>query len=40
MYFLVMGKDSYCFHAFGRSDVPNVTLQAAIQAIERAHIGR
>ena len=34
MYFVVIGKDSYCFHAFGRSDVPNETLVAATKAIE------
>lgn len=35
MYLVVFGTDSFCFHAFGRADVPNPTLNSAIRAIEQ-----
>jgi hypothetical protein len=38
MYLVVLGRNSYCFHAFGRNDVPNATLSSAIEAIERLHV--
>lgn len=34
MYIVVFGTDSFCFHAFGRTDVPNITLKSAIRVIE------
>jgi hypothetical protein len=35
MYFMGLGKDAYCFHAFGRADVSNPGLIAATGAVER-----
>lgn len=40
MYVLVLGKQSYCFHALGRSDVSNDALASAVQAIEQLRIER
>jgi len=34
MYLVVLGKDSYSFHAFGDQREPNASLEASIQAIE------
>lgn len=38
MYFIVFGTDSFCFHAFGRTDVPNSTLESAIRVIEELRV--
>lgn len=38
MYMLVLGKESYCLHTFGRSDLPNPLLQSSIQAIEALRV--
>jgi hypothetical protein len=35
MYFLVLGKEAYSFHAFGRSDVQNDALKSSVQAINK-----
>lgn len=34
MYMVIVDKDVYCLHAFGRSDIANPTLQAAIRSID------
>jgi hypothetical protein len=34
MYIVVLGKESCCLHVFGRSDVPNPTLQSSIRVVE------
>lgn len=39
MYFVVFGMDSFCFHAFGRTDVPNSALKSAIRAVEELQAG-
>jgi hypothetical protein len=38
MYFLVLGVDSFNFHAFGSTE-PNTSLSGAIQAIEGLRVG-
>jgi hypothetical protein len=38
MYLLVLGKEAYCFHAFGRSDVQNDVLKSAVQAIKKLRL--
>lgn len=40
MYFLVLGKDSYVFHAFGTSAEPNAALKSSIQSIEGLRMKR
>jgi hypothetical protein len=40
MYVLVLGKQSYCFHALGQSDVSNDALASAVRAIEQLRIER
>jgi hypothetical protein len=39
MYFLVLGKDSFVFHAFGSRAEPNASLKASIRAIEGLRLG-
>ena len=38
MYLLVLGKEVYCFHTFGRSDVQNDVLKSAVQAINKLRL--
>jgi len=38
MYFLVLGRDSFSFHAFGRADKPNIALRASIHSIEALRV--
>lgn len=38
MYLLVLGEESYCFHAFGRSDVQNDVLKSAVHAINKLRL--
>jgi len=38
MYFLVLGKEAYNFHAFGRSDVQNDALKSSVQAINKLRL--
>jgi hypothetical protein len=35
MYFITMERESYCFHVFGQSNIPNQALDSTIQAIEQ-----
>jgi hypothetical protein len=34
MYIVVLGKESYCFHAFGSAEATNQLLKSSIHAIE------
>ena len=38
MYLLVLGKETYCFHTFGRSDVQNDLLKSSVQAINKLRL--
>ena len=38
MYLLVLGEESYSFHAFGRSDVQNDALKSSVQAINKLRV--
>ena len=38
MYLVVIGKESFFLHAFGRDDVPNKPLTSAIKAIEHMSV--
>lgn len=38
MYLLVLGKENYCFHTFGRSDVQNDALKSSVQAIVKLRV--
>lgn len=38
MYLLVIGKEGYCFHTFGRSDVRNDVLKSSVQAINELRV--
>jgi hypothetical protein len=38
MYLLVFGKEGYCFHTFGRSDVQNDALKSSVQAINELRV--
>jgi len=38
MYLLVLGKEAYCFHTFGRSDVQNDVLKSSVQAINKLRL--
>lgn len=38
MYLLVLGKEGYCFHTFGQSDVQNNTLKSSVKAINELRV--
>lgn len=38
MYLLVLGKEGYCFHTFGQSDVQNDTLKSSVKAINALRV--
>ena len=38
MYLLVLGKEAYCFHTFGRSDIQNDALKSSVQAINKLRL--
>jgi hypothetical protein len=38
MYLLVFGKEAYCFHTFGRSDVQNDLLKSSVRAINKLRL--
>lgn len=38
MYLLALGKETYCFHTFGRSDVQNDLLKSSVQAIDKLRL--
>lgn len=38
MYLLVLGKEAYCFHTFGQSNVQNDVLKSSVQAINKLRL--
>ncbi|PKB20243.1 hypothetical protein [Janthinobacterium sp. 64] len=38
MYLLVLGKEGYCFHTFGQSNVQNDTLKLSVKAINELRV--
>jgi hypothetical protein len=38
MYLLVLDKEAYCFHTFGRADVQNDVLKSSVQAINKLRL--